>query len=397
MPASQCYCDPEGGTLKNAARFHELHITHQADQLKDSEALYKWACEQSGLATPKKHLKEKKGKGIFRRFFHWIPSKGPGAVDRSRLPKLTAEGTSKLHEFVDIGVAGTVSTRRAACHQCDRCWAGDRRNCENKDFVGPPTELTIRRETVPAAAVRRMDRAALNREGLAMAKAAPVHTVVCVETHEEEQSYPWVIGAVVQGMHDAATASLPHDASTDAIRFERIRTTEPVLKLQLYEPLMHGSTTYVLSDATLLVPARSVRVGNVELLGCRSPAEVRAAQLAKRFKIEEDSLLAIRAAMPTTSDAWEVEAVAQYRYQNCSEQWLIKWKDHGEDRNTWEPWENLLTEEAQAEAEKVKDTALPAMASKLTLPLLRTALEKRGLDASGLKAALVSRLQAALV
>ena len=38
------------------------------------------------------------------RYFYFIPSKGHGAVDRSRLPKLEAEGTSKLHEFIDIGV-----------------------------------------------------------------------------------------------------------------------------------------------------------------------------------------------------------------------------------------------------------------------------------------------------
>ena len=40
------------------------------------------------------------------------------------------------------------------------------------------------------------------------------------------------------------------------------------------------------------------------------------------------------------------------------EQWLVKWKGYGEDRNTWEPWDNLLTEQAQAEAQRVKAAAL---------------------------------------
>eukprot|EP00966_Prymnesium_polylepis_P199401 4620698-Prymnesium_polylepis.1 len=113
----KCYCDPEGGTLKNAARRFELDVTARDKQLKDSYALYLWACNESGLALPKKTLAEKKGKGIYRRFFYWVPSKGNGAVDRSRLPELKADdGTSKLHEFTDMGIPGKVMTRRAACH-----------------------------------------------------------------------------------------------------------------------------------------------------------------------------------------------------------------------------------------------------------------------------------------
>ena len=61
----------------------------------------------------------------------------------------------------------------------------------------------------------------------------------------------------------------------------------------------------------------------------------------ERFKITDDSLLAIRAEMPTENEQWKVESVVQYRCQYGTEQWLVKWKDYGEDRNTWEPWEHL--------------------------------------------------------
>lgn len=121
--------------------------------MKDSEALYKWARENSGLGTPKVSLDRKKGRGIYRRFFYWVPSKGTGAVDLSRLLKLKAEGTSKLNEFVDIGVVGTIPTRRAACHQC---WSNDvseQRLCKNIAYTGPPTELKIVRESTTSAAV----------------------------------------------------------------------------------------------------------------------------------------------------------------------------------------------------------------------------------------------------
>jgi len=120
----KCLCDPEGGTIKNAAKAEELRSTHHV--MKDSYAFYEWAATRSGLDKPSRDLEDKEGKGIFRRFFYWIPAKGVGAVDRSRLPTYKAEGTSKLHEFVDIGVVGTVSTRRAACQMCARCWECDR-------------------------------------------------------------------------------------------------------------------------------------------------------------------------------------------------------------------------------------------------------------------------------
>ena len=101
--------------------------------------------------------------------------------------------------------------------------------------------------------------------------------------------------------------------------------------------------------------------------------------------------------MPTASDNWEAERVAQYRIQYGVEQWLVKWSGYGEDRNTWEPWANLLTEVVQAEARKVKEAALPSVAKKLTVPLLKAALEARGKPMDGLKAVLVARLMEALI
>ncbi|KAL3928504.1 MAG: hypothetical protein SGPRY_002356, partial [Prymnesium sp.] len=127
------------GQFKNAAYFHWV-----SSQLTESCGLI------SGLAKPKRSLTEKKGKGIYRRFFYWVPSKGVGAVDRSRLPKFVADGTSKLHEFLDIG--------------------------RYKDIGVMPKEIKIQREAVPAAATARMDRAALDRE--AQARSANLYEAV---------------------------------------------------------------------------------------------------------------------------------------------------------------------------------------------------------------------------
>ena len=197
---------------------------------------------------------------------------------------------------------------------------------------------------------------------------------MCIETHQDEQTFPWVLGKVISKLHVSAVALPAHDPSKDPVHFEPVRVNDDVLKVMLYEALDPGSTTYTLSNITMLVPARRVRVPKVELFGVRNIREVASNLPAARFKIDEDSLLKIRAEMPTSSDDWEAESVAQYRIQYGVEQWLIKWQGYGEDRNTWEPWENLLTDEVQADARTAKDKALPSVAKKLTVPLLKQAL-----------------------
>ena len=118
-----------------------------------------------------------------------------------------------------------------------------------------------------------MDRSALNRAATARAEAVVLDEVICFETHKDEQTYPWLIGRVKQAVHTSTAASLPYNAQTDAVRFEPVRWNEPVLGVQIYEALEPGSTTYKLSDLTLLVPARRVRVAKIEL------EEVRASQI----------------------------------------------------------------------------------------------------------------------
>jgi len=201
------------------------------------------------------------------------------SVNRARLPELVAEGTSKLHEFNDMGIPGKVLTRRAACHKCDACWNGDRYNCANKAYVGLPAELLITKQAMPTAGAARMERAALNRDGVACSQEAATGTVVCVETHNDEQTVPWVIGTVLEKISNAPAASPSFDPNKDAVHFEPVKANEPALKLQLYEGLEPGSSTYVVSDVVLLAPARRVRVIDVELQELRSTTRSGAARL----------------------------------------------------------------------------------------------------------------------
>lgn len=140
----------------------------------------------------------------------------------------------------------------------------------------------------------------LNRAALERAERAVTESFVCIETHRDEQTFPWVIGAVVESAHNATAASPPYDAINDAIRFER------ALKVMLYEVLEPGSTTCIASEITILVPAWQVRVIDVELREVRSGPSCAVAQAhvhvsgpRQRYNIDDSSLRAIHTEMPT--------------------------------------------------------------------------------------------------
>ena len=213
-----------------------------------------------------------------------------------------------------------------------------------------------------------------------------------------------MIGRVVTVLHDALAGSAAFDAATDAMRLDKISAGDRTLEVMLYEALQPGSTTYTTSDLKLGVAAKVVRVINVQLDEVRSSSRntgmdnTLVSASRQRFKIADESLLEIRAEMPTSSDDWQVEAVSQYRVKYGVVQWLLKWKGYGEDRNTWEPLGNLRTPVLVAEARRVREASLPTTQEGLmnvTVVALKAVLEARGRDSSGgQKVDLVRRLLA---
>ena len=89
------------------------------------------------MRSTSKTIYEKKGRGIYRRFFYCVPTFGPTAINRRIRKADTLEGSSKLHTFVggESG-QGDLDTRQLSCYSCDNCKKLNTLNCENKSCFG---------------------------------------------------------------------------------------------------------------------------------------------------------------------------------------------------------------------------------------------------------------------
>ena len=295
-------------------------------------------------------------------FFYFIPNKGPGAVNRiNRKTFKSAKGSSKNHEFVDVGVPGTVQTRRAraACHQSSACWAGKRRECENKEYVGAVEELRLSAEPTPTTSLSRVTRDQLDRQGIARAATATVDSCICIQTANGEKQVPWLLAKVLS----VSTPAPPERGQQAATR----ATAQTAVKLDAAKPgepafrPRRGAAADAVATAAAAVHGRANPAPNAAPAPSLAPS-VRFKLAAEGKQLDDGSfangLLEIRAEMPTMDDSWDVEDVVQYRTYYRKEQWLIKWKGYGEDRNTWEPLEHLLEDWVKARAAEIKARAL---------------------------------------
>ena len=144
-----------------------------------------------------------------------------------------ANGTSRLHEFVDIGVPGTVSTRRAACHMrlkmLGRQPARVRQHRVHRPADRAHYHMRARHEPLAHHTLAALAR----HNGLERAARAVVNSNVCVDTHNAEPTVPWVVGKVMSAEHRAAADSLVFEEGCYTIRFDSFRAGDLVLVVPL--------------------------------------------------------------------------------------------------------------------------------------------------------------------
>ena len=117
--------------------------------------------------------------------------------------------------------------------------------------------MKIERKSEPTTSLERVLRSDIDKAGSDRAAKATIGSTICVETHEKELTYPWVLGKLV----DSSTPlSKGKDKSAPCIQFETRRAAEKMARMRLFEGLEAGSRVYTLSDHVIEVPARCVRV-----------------------------------------------------------------------------------------------------------------------------------------
>ena len=111
-------CDPEGGTCKNAAQRFET-VSENGGNLTSAWDFYAFCV--ANLQTTSKDLFTKRGKGIYRRHFYYVPASGVSAVNYN-IPKWSGiDGSNQIHQMRGGITPGMLYYRLRSCH-CVVCY-----------------------------------------------------------------------------------------------------------------------------------------------------------------------------------------------------------------------------------------------------------------------------------
>ena len=181
--------------------------------MKTSLKLHEFFKQQ--LWKPVKDLleKAKKGRGIYRRVFFYIPAHGPGlhtpklhtcrfkvwlctagSIDHWQDEYSKLNGSSKLHQVrtteQSTAEAGVLECRHRSCHQCDSFWdpKGSWSNCENIEVVGVAKVEELASKTLRS-------HTALKEQGRELGKVLKKGDFVVLEIDDSkmEEDMPWCI------------------------------------------------------------------------------------------------------------------------------------------------------------------------------------------------------------
>jgi hypothetical protein len=224
--------------------------------------------------TPTKSIYQKKGKGIWRRFIHWVPS------DSISRDILYAEYTLKLsdpyRQITDVGEPGEVRCRHRSCHQCQvddssavvgDCMHLDVKKCKNNHHCG------IAQQRALSAMQLEFDEAAWAKRALALQVQAQLigHGEIIVVMNDDPDhgaQEPFFIGEAA-ALYDtkAGEAGITYtwELGDQETLFGKMCNNDVVLDIIKYEPVKVGSNLYERTAKRFPVYVESICVRNVRL------------------------------------------------------------------------------------------------------------------------------------
>ena len=140
--------DPECGRAKYILRCHEMRHTADAptelksslDQYKHLKAhhtskptLHAVSCSSNRVVVgTNRNLRQKKGKGIYCRVYHWMPSKKIRPLCAlAEVETLPGSCTLESHFFANAQDCSKIYVKRLACFNCNSCRCHRYRQCEH--------------------------------------------------------------------------------------------------------------------------------------------------------------------------------------------------------------------------------------------------------------------------
>ena len=277
----KCVCDPEGGSLKAAADAYEAQDSPLGDRrmaIRDARELVMFGRENLGKPKSKDFF-QKDGKGVYRRWFHYIPVQGRGAVDlklvRKTQPGAFLKGTNekvpvrKIRRAAGTGFPGLLwASKRPCCDYSCPCMGGDGRH----DFARCRTSEHTKCQEIqinPMSAVppTPTTRGALALVALRLGAEAETGDVLAMETESDETPF-WLVQVT------RPTMPVPHGYSSPlALGIDLAFPSENrAIEVRRFRPAMTArgecSTTLFELDVTtgpFLVPCHLLRVGKLDL------------------------------------------------------------------------------------------------------------------------------------
>ena len=278
----KCVCDPEGGSLKAAADAFEAQDSPLGDRrmvIRNARDFVEFG--RAHLSKPSSNdFYSKDGNGVFRRFFHFVPVNGRGAVNRRLVRKVESaihlKGTMERVKIRSIRrVAGTGfpgllwASKRPCCDYACPCMGGgtegrhDFAKCQTSDYTKC---IEIQLTPLSSVSPTPTTRGALALTALRLGAEAAVDEILATET--ESDAAPFMLVKVTRTSGQVPPNykfplvdidfNFPEGSTAiEVLRLRPATTTRGEISTNLFE----------LDESTgpFLVPCHLLRVGKLEL------------------------------------------------------------------------------------------------------------------------------------
>ena len=282
--------DPEMGRAKAMAREHENNVGDNDNKsLRTTAELYSFL--STHFKKPTRDLLLKKMRGIYKREVWITQVKGEGAVNRRVKQCDTLDGSSKLHQFEDIGIEGFLRVRERSCHRCPDCWGGRSDFCCCMDMQHYPSELVeLKPFTTPS---RSLTRSQLSKEGEEMSETVAEGDYICVEVDSLQE--PWMIARVRR-----AAYSWPESVGSQYHWMGKVIPNDRVLWVQKLEG---SGNVFTITEKEFPVFVEDVRSVKLKMTAVKTRKSSRLqGKPLERLELCSNDKAGIIASMPLTLD-----------------------------------------------------------------------------------------------